>query len=135
MELKWDKSLEIGHLNIDKEHEELLERINYFFNSINSGVTKMDILRILDFLERYVEKHFADEEEIQRNYDYPKQKNHCFQHQIFRNNLQDMRYIYDNFGVTLALTNYMQQKIMDYWKYHVSNLDKDLGEYLKKNPM
>lgn len=53
MKLKWDESLEIGHENIDNQHKELLDRINYFFDSINSGMGKEEVLRTLDFLERY----------------------------------------------------------------------------------
>ena len=132
MKLEWNNSLEIGHENIDNQHKELMDRINYFFDSIDSGTGKEEVLRTLDFLEKYTNKHFYDEEEIQRNYNYPKYKDQCIQHQVFRNQLQDIRYMCDKYGVTGAITNYMQQKIVDFWEYHINNLDKDLGQYLKE---
>ncbi|WP_160684820.1 hemerythrin family protein [Clostridium sp. C2-6-12] len=132
MRLKWDESLEIGHENIDNQHKELLERIVYFFDSINSGTGKEEVLRTLDFLERYTNKHFNDEEEIQRNYNYPRYRQQTIQHQVFRNQLGEIRYICERYGVTGAITNYMEQKIADFWEYHINNLDKDLGQYLKE---
>lgn len=132
MELKWDESLEIGHENIDNQHKELFDRINYFFDSINSGTGKEEVLRTLDFLERYTNKHFNDEEEIQRNYNYPKYKQQLMQHQVFRNQLGEIRYMCERYGVTGAITNYMEQKITNFWQYHINNLDKDLGQYLKE---
>lgn len=77
-------------------------------------------------------KHFSDEEEIQINYNYPKYKQQSIQHQVFRNQLDNIRYMCDRYGVTGAITNYMEQKIADFWEYHINNLDKDLGQYLKE---
>ncbi|AGF58208.1 hemerythrin [Clostridium saccharoperbutylacetonicum] len=132
MKLIWEKSLEIGYPDIDNQHKELLERINYFFESVNSGATKEEVIRILDFLEKYTNDHCKLEEEIQRKYNYGKYNQQCIQHQVFRNHLQDIRYIYESYGVTGAVINYMQQKILDFWNYHIQKLDKDFGRFLKE---
>lgn len=132
MKLKWDKSLEIGHENIDEQHKELFEKVNYFFDSIESRMEKEETIRILDFLEKYADEHFNDEESLQRNYNYPRYMEHCAQHQAFRNQLSDIRYMLNNYGITGAVTNYFSQKIMVFWQYHVNYLDKSLGEYIKE---
>lgn len=132
MKLKWDKSLEIENEKIDNQHKELFDRINYFFNAIDNGVGSEEVIRTLDFLERYANEHFTAEEEIQRNYNYPRYYEQCVQHQVFRNQLDDIRYMISNYGVTGAVIIQMQQKIAEFWEYHINNLDKDLGAYLKE---
>lgn len=41
-------------------------------------------------------------------------------------------YRYESYGVTGAVINYMQQKILDFWNYHIQKLDKDFGKFLMR---
>ena len=132
MQLKWDDSLNIGIEKIDNQHKELLEKINYFFKAVDDGTSKEEAMRTLEFLESYTNEHFKDEEDLQIKYEYSKYNQQCQQHRAFINQLDEIRYVIGRYGVSGAVVNQMQKKIVDYWEYHINYLDRDLGEYLKE---
>ncbi|MFT8352796.1 hypothetical protein [Clostridium saccharoperbutylacetonicum] len=57
-----------------------MKELIIFFQSVNSGAAKEEVIRILDFLEKYTNDHCKLEEEIQRKYNYGKYNQQCIQH-------------------------------------------------------
>lgn len=132
MRLKWNESIKTGYENIDEQHKELFSRLNSFLDAANNGSAKQEILRTLDYLEEYVIIHFKDEEKIQEENNYPKYQLHSIQHELFKNQLGEIRYICEKYGIYGAVVNSFERKLIDFWDYHINKLDKELANFLKE---
>jgi len=84
MAYKWDSSLESGYSKIDNQHKQLIAMLNDLIEAKKEGKGDSAVLRTLDFLTGYAIKHFADEEQLQIDYDYPDYLNHKRIHEDFK---------------------------------------------------
>ena len=130
MYLNWDLTLDIGIDSIDSQHRELFNRLDQLLASIDDGRSNDEVIKTLDFLEEYVVKHFNEEEEIQNRINYPLLN---IQHEEFKGNLKEFRNIFETQGTSILLAINIQEKLVSWFKNHIMNLDKDLGDFLIEN--
>ena len=60
-----------GNALIDTEHKQLFDAVNSLMDACAQGKGRDKILSTAQFLERYVDKHFGDEEGLQTKSGYP----------------------------------------------------------------
>lgn len=130
MNLIWDDSLSVGIDNIDNQHKKLLSYIENLLTSIEDSKSNDEIIRTLDFLEEYVTKHFTEEEEIQAKTNYPLLDIQQMQHEHFKNDIKEFRRIFESHGLSTVLALNIHKSLVDWFKNHIMNLDKDLGDFL-----
>lgn len=58
--ITWDEKLNIGVNVIDIEHKELFEKMDEMLNAIKKGEGQEEVVGMLNFLETYILKCFAD---------------------------------------------------------------------------
>lgn len=133
MYLNWDWTFDIGIENIDNQHKELFNRLDQLLTSIEDGKGHDEVIKTLDFLEEYVVKHFTEEEEIQNKTNYPLLNIQHMQHEEFKSNLKEFRRILETEGTSTLLALNIHEKLADWFKNHIINLDKDLGDFLKNS--
>ncbi|OOM82081.1 bacteriohemerythrin [Clostridium puniceum] len=133
MYLNWDWTLDIGIDSIDNQHKELFNRLDQLFTSIKDGKGNDEVIKTLDFLEEYVIEHFNEEEEIQNKINYPLFNIQHMQHEEFKSELKEFRRVFETQGASTLLALNIQQKLVDWFKNHIMNLDKDLGDFLIEN--
>lgn len=133
MYLNWDNTLAIGISNIDEQHKELFKRLDQLLISMKSAEGKEEVINTLNFLEEYVCKHFMDEEEIQKKYNYPKYDIQCKQHEEFKQELKELKKVFEIKGTSALLALNVEKKMITWCKNHIMTLDKDLGIFLNKN--
>ncbi|MCL2834787.1 MAG: bacteriohemerythrin [Treponema sp.] len=83
----WDSTLETGYEKVDNQHKQLIAALNALIEASHSGKSDSAVMETMDFLTGYTIKHFADEEKLQVQYNYPDYLNH--------------KRIHDNFKVTV----------------------------------
>ncbi|MVX66621.1 bacteriohemerythrin [Clostridium chromiireducens] len=133
MYLDWDWTLNIGIDNIDNQHKELINRLDQLLISIKEGKGNEEVTKTLDFLEEYVVKHFNEEEEIQTKINYPLFNIQHKQHEEFKSDLKEFRRVFDTQGTSAILALNIQERLADWLKNHITNLDKDLGDFMIEN--
>ena len=133
MYLNWDWTFDIGIENIDNQHKELFNRLDQLLISIEEGKGHDEVIKTLDFLEEYVIKHFTEEEEIQNKTNYPLLNIQHMQHEEFKSDLKEFRRVFETEGVSTVLVLNIQKNLVSWFKSHVMNLDKDLGDFLIEN--
>lgn len=84
------KNLETGNAVIDNEHRELFAAVNRLLDSCNNGDGLSAIEPAIEFLLQYVDKHFAHEEEFQRNSKYPELTAHRAFHEQYKRKLKEI---------------------------------------------
>lgn len=130
MNLNWDNNLSTGINSIDDQHKELFNRINLLLVAMKNGKGKDEALKALSFLEEYVIKHFDDEESIQKKNNYPNYNKQHMQHEEFKEELKELRKVFETTGVSALFVINVQQKMSNWWKNHITAMDKELGKYL-----
>jgi len=131
MYLNWDWTFDIGIENIDNQHKELFNRLDQLLISIEEGKGHDEVIKTLDFLEEYVIKHFTEEEEIQNKTNYPLLNIQHMQHEEFKSDLKEFRRVLETEGTSTLLALNIHEKLADWFKNHIINLDKDLGDFLQ----
>lgn len=133
MDFTWDKKWSVGVDKIDNQHKELFDRINKLVASMKQGKGKDEVIDTLNFLEEYVIKHFNDEEELQRKNNYPKYEIQHKEHEEFRSSLRELRKVFESTGISALFVINVQQKMSSWWRKHIRELDKDLGNFLNRH--
>lgn len=133
MGMKWEEKWSVGVDKIDTQHQELFNRIDQLVTAMKTGKGKDEVIGTLDFLEEYVIKHFNDEEELQKKNNYPKYEIQHREHEEFKDSLRELRRVFETTGISAIFVINVQQKISNWWRKHILELDRDLGNFLRKS--
>jgi len=90
MPYAWNAELETGHAIIDNQHRQLLEKLNALSEACEKGKGRHEVENTMEFLLAYTVKHFADEEELQKKYNYPEYFAHKRLHDTFKSTVQEL---------------------------------------------
>lgn len=132
MALKWSKEIETGHHQIDLEHKQLLEKINDFYSACGEGNAVEESLSMLRFLKRYTVTHFAHEERLQEEFNFPEMKRHKLLHKEFISAVDDIEQKLIHEGVSVTLVVEINQKIGFWLINHIKIEDKKLAQYIAR---
>ena len=127
MSITWNQSLETGIPLIDFQHKELVKQVNTLFDPGNMNRFQ----ETLDFLEKYVVKHFSDEQKMQTDSRYPKAAAHKSYHDAFVVTFKKLKSDYEKKGGTASNNIELTRTAADWLKNHILVHDKDFAEYYK----
>jgi hemerythrin len=82
--IAWTEDLETGHADIDNQHKQLVETINSLLNAYMNSKGHDEIKRTMKFMVNYASEHFSQEEELQKQSEYPGYEKHKLIHDQFR---------------------------------------------------
>lgn len=119
-----------GNVLIDTQHRQLFEAINKLMASCEQGQGRSAMGPVIDFLLKYVEKHFSDEERLQVNSKYPGYTAHRLFHQNYKLKLRTASMQIQNFGPTIAALNELNKTIA-LLVGHIRMEDKKMAAHLK----
>lgn len=125
--IKWREEWTLGDKKIDKQHKCLASTINKII------VNKADALKLLEEFIDYSAEHFADEEHLMLEVDYPKElmDAHKEEHKEFTNLLLDVSFeLVKNYNEELA--NKFKKFCLDWFELHFLKTDKLLVDYIKE---
>jgi hemerythrin len=127
----WDKSLETGNQLIDEQHKQLFAALNDFLKAYNDKKSNEDLKKSLDFLNDYTIKHFYEEEQLQKKYEYPDYENHKGLHEALKKVVRDLQVQLIMKGGSAELFDDVQAKVGDWLVAHVKSQDTKIGAHLK----
>ncbi|MGO5027887.1 bacteriohemerythrin [Candidatus Agathobaculum pullicola] len=122
--------LETGHDLIDSEHRMLFDAINDLMDACSSGQGRKKIGETADFLADYVDKHFADEEDLQRKNHYPHYPAHHDFHVNYKEKIRELADAIREDGPSvkrLGEINSQASVLIN----HIRHEDKRLAAYLR----
>jgi hemerythrin len=131
MEIAWNKSLATGNTEIDNQHKELFSRFADLLTACNERKGREEVLNMFSFLDKYVREHFALEEKLQLQYDYPGYAGHKSQHDSFITELQQLERQLTDDGATLMLVIKTNQAMARWLINHVNDEDRKLADFLR----
>jgi|TergutMp193P3_1026864.scaffolds.fasta_scaffold86854_1 hemerythrin len=87
----WAPDLATGNALIDEQHKKWIAALNAIFDAYRTGKGRRGVEETMDFMLDYTVKHFNDEEEIQKKYEYPEYDKHHQIHTGFKGVVRELR--------------------------------------------
>ena len=131
--MQWNESLSVGIALIDDQHKEWFAKADALFEAGKKGQGKEYVGEMLQYLDSYTRKHFADEERYMLSISYPGYDEQERAHTAFIDQLQKLRDDYTASGGSLATILGANKMVIDWLTKHILNMDKKIGEYAKEN--
>ena len=126
----WGDKFILGIKLIDEQHEHLYSQINRIFENLRDGHRENNLIPdTLKELDQFSKIHFAYEEELFSNSDYPDVAKHIQEHQGFINKLsllhdQSTNEFFDLKGALNIL--------VEWFIHHSQQVDREYVQYIKK---
>jgi hemerythrin len=130
---KWDRKLETGIEEIDRQHEELFRRIDQLDLSIYEGRSKTEMVMILEYLGTYVKEHFSAEELLLRSIGFPGISAHLQEHREFAELYDKIKNEYRAKGADSYLALDVDRAIRKWWEKHILKSDMAFVPYVTKH--
>ncbi|WMI80503.1 bacteriohemerythrin [Anaerotignum sp. MB30-C6] len=129
--MPWTPNLSVGIDPIDEQHKTWFEKAEKLFEAGQKNQAKEYVGELLDFLESYTKKHFADEENYMQRIRYPQYAEQKAAHTGFITQLEKLRKDYQTSGGNILVILNANQMVIEWLTKHISNMDKKIGEYAK----
>lgn len=131
MAYTWSKELETGNEMIDTQHKQLIEAFNNLLEACTTGKAQTDLNKTMDFLIQYTVKHFADEEKLQRQYNYPEYENHKKLHEDFKLVVLDLAEQLKKDGSSISLVTKVNLNIGNWLRNHIKKEDAKIAVHIR----
>ncbi len=121
--LQWKDEYRTGFSSIDYEHQGLINAINEIF--AGSGSEQEEVLTALGEIHAMVEAHFALEEQIMRDRQYPAYVSHKQDHDRLLDEILDIMDAVEKDG-TLDTSAALSERLGAWFSVHFATLDREL---------
>lgn len=133
--MKNRRNLDIGIIEIDQQHRELVATLNRLVDQLHSGETSTSYRGTVDFLCRYAEEHFSLEESYMDRFEFPGKESHMEDHNLFREKVALLSNSCDAVDTNRKEFSDLADYITNWLIAHIARADKELGNYLERNGM
>ncbi len=131
MHIQWKDEYLIGEHLIDFDHQMLVNVSNELFHNIEDGTGHEVIEKTIHCLNDYIDRHFAHEEALFLDSDYPNAKAHIEMHREIEKIFRGIETAYDKDPHSLD-----PGEILDFLKRwlirHILKTDREYIPYLEK---
>lgn len=136
--IEWNSSISVGNRTLDKQHKEMIDRVNRNIDICNS-LSSVDIgmLRELGhFMYTYVQEHFSYEEKYMKENNYPDLNKHIEMHQSFiwqyKNFERDFKEQVNSGSFSSVEAGVFLEKVNKYlFKWVIEHIKKEDQKYAK----
>ena len=120
-----------GNTLIDTEHRQLFDAINALLDACAQGKGRDQVTETVNFLNRYVARHFSDEEKLQQNSGYPNYPTHKTFHDGYKRQLSDSTQALLSEGPTVKALGQVNQ-MAGILISHIRVEDRKLAKYIRE---
>lgn len=129
-----DQELTIGIEEIDRQHEELLDRMDNLRDAMRRGQSNDVIRNTLKFLETYVVEHFDTEVKYMQRYNYTGILLHKAEHETFMKDFAALKEKFTSLQAQGESTTFLGvdivRKLNDWFTKHIATVDNKMGVFL-----
>lgn len=130
MKYELTKDLETGNTLIDSQHRDLFKAVNDLMDSCAQGRGRDMMAAKAKFLKEYVQKHFADEENLQKMTKYPNYTAHKLFHDNYKRQLEETEKKLIREGNSIAVLSSFNQ-VVGVLINHIRTEDSKLAQHAK----
>jgi hemerythrin len=125
---RWTEAFSVNIAVLDQQHQQLIETVNELDQALRKGEGKAALDPVLDKLVEYAVVHFAAEESLMEQHNFPGLFTHRTQHEEFRKRLAEYLEAHKagKPGVPVSLLFFME----GWLKEHLQKTDKLYSAFL-----
>lgn len=125
--IEWRDNLSVNIREVDVQHKKLIAMLNELHDAMMKGKGREVLNNILNGMAEYTVTHFATEERLMREYNYPGYVKHKYEHDQFVKKVYEFKEKLGKGQIsTIEVLNYLS----NWLKTHILGSDKKIGEYL-----
>jgi hemerythrin-like metal-binding protein len=125
-----EDNLKLNIPEIDAQHETLIRLINLLHETMLQGADKAALDELLSQLLEHTRSHFAYEEQLMSQHNYPGYEAHKSEHDRLMQHLADLAERYKNGDLLLSFAIVLELK--GWAVVHIEKSDKPLGSFLNE---
>ena len=130
MTYMWKAEYATGNTEIDEQHKQLFKAVNDLISACSSGQGHDVLDPTIKFLVDYTVKHFADEEKLQQQYQYPDFTNHKKLHENFKTTVLKLTKELQEGGTSTVLVGKVNSTIGNWLVNHIQREDKKVADHI-----
>jgi hemerythrin len=125
---QWREEYNTNIKEMDAHHRELFQTANKLYEEIHSGRNQSVLEDTLNFMIRYTEEHFSQEEKLMEDYDFPEHEVHIKHHARLIQEVQELKskYAAGEMRMDMSIVNFLKDWIIN----HILTEDRKYGPYL-----
>jgi len=131
--LKWTSKFRMNIPEIDEDHKLIIENFNSLYDSMKSGKGQEVYTEFVDFLNYYVNSHFAHEEALQEKIGYDNFQVHKQLHEDFKNEVINTFSKYNKSQISNEELIKLNLFVKNWLIYHILIEDQKISEFMKSN--
>jgi hemerythrin len=128
--IQWNGGLNVGVIEIDKQHQKLVGMINDLNDAMKQGKGKDILGEIINGLANYTVTHFRIEEKYFDQFGYPDTNNHKKEHLNFTKKVTEFKDRFDKgkIGLSIEIMNFLSNWLQN----HIKRVDKKYGPFFNE---
>ena len=128
--IKWDDSLSVNVVEIDKQHQKLVGMINDLNDAMRERKGKDVLGKIITSLIDYTVSHFSTEEKYFDQFGYTETVSHKKKHSKFTQKVSAFKTKFDTepMGLSIEVINFLS----DWLQNHIMTIDKKYGPFFNE---
>lgn len=120
-----------GNTTIDNEHRQLFDAINVLLDACAQGHGRDQLAQTMTFLESYIAKHFAHEEQLQAQTKYPDAVHHKQLHDGYKRTVNEICEELKRTGPTITLVGKVNSNVGGWLVSHIKREDVKVAAHIK----
>ena len=126
--IEWKQDFSVKIKKFDNQHKVLFDIINALYDLIENASDKEELVKLIDNLRLYAERHFAAEERFFDKFDYPESEAHKKEHRMFEQRVMDYKNSVLN-DEELDISEILEF-LVDWLVIHIKKTDKQYSAFL-----
>ena len=128
--IQWDDSLSVKVVEIDRQHQQLIEMINDLNNAMSHGKGKAVLGKIINGLVNYATTHFITEEKYFDKFGYPEAISHQKEHTDFVIKVSGFKDEFEKGNIALPMQ--IMGFLSDWLENHIKGSDQKFGPFFNE---
>jgi hemerythrin len=129
--MSWTPALAVGIDEIDAQHQELYRRAAELLDGMGVGDTAA-VGTLFDYLGDYAAEHFAAEERLMQESQFPGYNVHRAAHVRFVRDLIALRRLHEESGASAAVVVKARTWLSEWLRSHIGVVDQALARHMLK---
>ncbi|MDR1430310.1 MAG: bacteriohemerythrin [Spirochaetaceae bacterium] len=129
--MAWTADLETGNSTIDSQHRQIFKLTSSLAEACTKGQGAGILGDALNFLASYTIRHFADEEALQIQYNYPDFEAHKKTHEEFKKTVAALAARYKTSGSSEELLEDVNSILVHWLVEHIKQEDSKIAAHIR----
>lgn len=126
--LTWNDSYSVKVKQFDDQHKKLVDMVNNLHEHMKQGKGAEGAKQVLSSLVTYTQTHFADEERLMKQHNYPNFEQHKKEHNQLVMKVSDVKKLIDE--GKMLISQELMSFLKDWLVKHIQGEDKKYGPFL-----